>query len=373
TKIVNTTVWARWRRCALVARMGRISSIAAPVVPMKLASSPPTARKAVLVRGVAARSPRRTIPPDTVNSASSSTMNCTYSMRAWATSSGCEASSRPIATGTPGTSGKTAMPSSISTNGIRVQTGKSIADHITFEVRTVRISRAPASGPPVGGADPHTDARGGERESHVGPFAASMTGERRSPSVPTRLPGSPRSVSHGPRRPGRGCPADGPGTARCSARRRCSSGACPVPSPPVREDDPVPSPSAPRRRPFAQLDVFADRPQRGNPLAVVLDAEDLTEEDMQRLARWTNLSETTFLLPPTVPGADYRVRIFTGSEELPFAGHPTLGTARAWLEAGGEPAGEQIVQECAAGLIPVRRDGDRLAFAAPPLRRSGPL
>lgn len=135
----------------------------------------------------------------------------------------------------------------------------------------------------------------------------------------------------------------------------------------------MPSPSAPRRRPFAQLDVFADRPQRGNPLAVVLDAEGLTGEDMQRLARWTNLSETTFLLPPTVPGADYRVRIFTGSEELPFAGHPTLGTARAWLEAGGEPAGERIVQECAAGLIPVRRDGDRLAFAAPPLRRSGPL
>ena len=78
-------------------------------------------------------------------------------------------------------------------------------------------------------------------------------------------------------------------------------------------------------------------------------------------------------LPPTQPGADYRVRIFTASEELPFAGHPTLGTARAWLEAGGESAGERIVQECAAGLIQVRRDGDRLAFAAPPLRRSGAL
>ncbi|HEX7352587.1 PhzF family phenazine biosynthesis protein [Brachybacterium sp.] len=132
-------------------------------------------------------------------------------------------------------------------------------------------------------------------------------------------------------------------------------------------------PSAPRRRPFRQLDVFADRSLRGNPLAVVLDAEDLSDEEMQRLARWTNLSETTFLLAPTDPGADYRVRIFTGSGELPFAGHPTLGTARAWLDAGGAPAGERIVQECAAGLIQVRRDGDRLAFAAPPLRRSGPL
>ena len=129
--------------------------------------------------------------------------------------------------------------------------------------------------------------------------------------------------------------------------------------------------SAPR--PFAQLDVFADRPQRGNPLAVVLDAEGLSEQDMQRVAAWTNLSETTFLLPPTVPGADYRVRIFTPVGELPFAGHPTLGSARAWLHAGGAPAGERIVQECAAGLIEVRQEGERLAFAAPPLRRSGPL
>ncbi|MGO2585737.1 MAG: PhzF family phenazine biosynthesis protein [Brachybacterium tyrofermentans] len=126
-------------------------------------------------------------------------------------------------------------------------------------------------------------------------------------------------------------------------------------------------------RRFLQLDVFADRPQRGNPLAVVLDADDLSDADMQRVARWTNLSETTFLLAPTTQEADYRVRIFTPSGELPFAGHPTLGTARAWLWAGGEPTGEQIIQECAAGLITVRRDGDRLAFAAPPLRRSGPL
>jgi len=132
-------------------------------------------------------------------------------------------------------------------------------------------------------------------------------------------------------------------------------------------------PRTPGAHRFLQLDVFADRPQRGNPLAVVLDADDLSDEDMQRVARWTNLSETTFLLPPTTADADYRVRIFTPSGELPFAGHPTLGTARAWLRAGGEPSGEQIIQECAAGLITVRRDGERLAFAAPPLRRSGPL
>lgn len=135
---------------------------------------------------------------------------------------------------------------------------------------------------------------------------------------------------------------------------------------------------APRRRPFAQLDVFADRPQHGNPLAVVLEADGLSAEYMQRVARWTNLSESTFLLAPTDPGADYRVRIFTPTGELPFAGHPTLGTARAWLDAGGVPAGERIVQECAAGLVQVRRyqapsGGEQLAFAAPPLLRSGPL
>jgi PhzF family phenazine biosynthesis protein len=135
-------------------------------------------------------------------------------------------------------------------------------------------------------------------------------------------------------------------------------------------------PGTPRSHRFLQLDVFADRPQRGNPLAVVLDSGDLDEQDMQRVARWTNLSETTFLLPPTTDAADYRVRIFTPSGELPFAGHPTLGTARAWLHAGGVPAGDRIVQECAAGLIEVRREGEggqQLAFAAPPLLRSGPL
>lgn len=134
------------------------------------------------------------------------------------------------------------------------------------------------------------------------------------------------------------------------------------------------TPPAARRRPFTQVDVFTREPYRGNPLAVVVDAEGLTGEQMQRFANWTNLSETTFLLPPTQPGADYRVRIFTGSEELPFAGHPTLGSAHAWLEAGGKPRQEGVlVQECGAGLVRVKHDGVRLAFAAPPLTRSGPV
>jgi PhzF family phenazine biosynthesis protein len=122
---------------------------------------------------------------------------------------------------------------------------------------------------------------------------------------------------------------------------------------------------------FAQVDVFGSGPCSGNPVAVVLAAEGMGEEEMQRFARWTNLAETTFVLPPTRPEADYRVRIFTPVLELPFAGHPTLGTCHAWLEAGGE-AGDEIVQECEAGLIRIRREGDRLAFAAPPLVRSGP-
>ncbi|NML18400.1 PhzF family phenazine biosynthesis protein [Azohydromonas caseinilytica] len=126
-------------------------------------------------------------------------------------------------------------------------------------------------------------------------------------------------------------------------------------------------------RPYKQVDVFTDQPYRGNPLAVVLDSSGLDGTAMQRFADWTNLSEATFLLPPTQPGADYRVRIFCPGRELPFAGHPTLGSCHAWLEAGGQPRSEHIVQECAAGLIPIRRDGHQLAFAAPPLRRSGPL
>jgi PhzF family phenazine biosynthesis protein len=127
----------------------------------------------------------------------------------------------------------------------------------------------------------------------------------------------------------------------------------------------------PRR--FAQVDVFGSGPCSGNPVAVVLDAEGLGEGDLQRFARWTNLAETTFVLPPTRPEADYRVRIFTPVLELPFAGHPTLGTCHAWLEAGGEArGGTEIVQECDAGLIRIRREADRLAFEAPPLVRSGP-
>jgi len=125
-------------------------------------------------------------------------------------------------------------------------------------------------------------------------------------------------------------------------------------------------------RRFAQLDVFTRVPLRGNPLAVVVDGADMSDDEMARFANWTNLSETTFLLPPTDPSADYRVRIFTTTGELPFAGHPTVGSCRAWLDHGGEPRGQgTIVQECGVGLVDVRVDGDRLAFAAPPLLRSG--
>ena len=126
--------------------------------------------------------------------------------------------------------------------------------------------------------------------------------------------------------------------------------------------------------PFRQVDVFTDMPYRGNPVAVVLDAQGLSDDEMQRFARWTNLSETTFVLAPRASGADYLVRIFTPTSELPFAGHPTLGTCHAWLEAGGRPADpDAIVQECEAGLITVRRTDAGLAFAAPPLVRSGPV
>ena len=127
-------------------------------------------------------------------------------------------------------------------------------------------------------------------------------------------------------------------------------------------------------RRFQQIDVFASAACKGNPLAVVVDAEGLADAQMQAFAAWTNLSETTFLLPPTSGEADYRVRIFTTTTELPFAGHPTLGSCHAWLGAGGRPrsAGE-IVQECGAGLVRVRMGERRLAFAAPPLTRSGEL
>ncbi len=127
------------------------------------------------------------------------------------------------------------------------------------------------------------------------------------------------------------------------------------------------------QRAYRQVDVFTSTPYWGNPLAVVLDGSGLSDEQMQRFARWTNLSETTFLLPPTQAGADYRVRIFTPGGELPFAGHPTLGSCQAWLDTGGQPRDPQrIVQECAVGLVPIRRAGYQLAFAAPPLKRSTP-
>ncbi len=126
--------------------------------------------------------------------------------------------------------------------------------------------------------------------------------------------------------------------------------------------------------PFRQVDVFGSGPLTGNPLAVVHDADHLDAAQMQAFARWTGLSETTFVLVPSDAAADYRVRIFTPGRELPFAGHPTLGTAHAWLAAGGRPRTPgRVVQECGAGLVPVRLDGDRLAFAAPPLTRYEPL
>lgn len=137
-----------------------------------------------------------------------------------------------------------------------------------------------------------------------------------------------------------------------------------------------------RHRPFQQVDVFTATPYRGNPLGVVLDGTDLDTATMQHFTNWTNLSECTFVLPPTpegaAAGADYRVRIFCPGRELPFAGHPTLGTCHAWLRAGGVPrAASHIVQECGVGLVRIRREHsathERLAFAAPPLLKSGPL
>jgi PhzF family phenazine biosynthesis protein len=124
-------------------------------------------------------------------------------------------------------------------------------------------------------------------------------------------------------------------------------------------------------RTFSQVDVFSSEALLGNPVAVVHDADGISEEDMAAFARWTNLSETTFLLTPTTDEADYRLRIFTPGQELPFAGHPTIGSAHAWLEAGGVPRTEgTLVQECGAGLVQLRR-GERLAFAGPPFIRSG--
>jgi PhzF family phenazine biosynthesis protein len=124
-------------------------------------------------------------------------------------------------------------------------------------------------------------------------------------------------------------------------------------------------------RSFRQVDVFSSEPFRGNPVAVVHDADGLSDEEMAGFASWTNLSETTFLLPPTTDEADYRLRIFTPGSELPFAGHPTIGSAHAWLEAGGVPSRDgELLQECGAGLVRVRR-GERLTFAGPPFIRSG--
>lgn len=127
------------------------------------------------------------------------------------------------------------------------------------------------------------------------------------------------------------------------------------------------------RYPFKQVDVFSSQALKGNPLAVVLDADAVSDASMAAFARWTNLSETTFVLAPQNPLADYRLRIFTTLHELPFAGHPTLGSCHAWLESGGQPKGEEIIQECGIGLVRIRRQGKQLAFTAPELLRSGPV
>ena len=150
------------------------------------------------------------------------------------------------------------------------------------------------------------------------------------------------------------------------------------------KDVPLPQNSSPAQKssgrillvkyPFQQVDVFTRVPFEGNPVAVVLDADGLTGDEMQRLARWTNLSETTFVLRPQAAEANYRLRIFTPSRELPFAGHPTLGSCHAWLAASqSSPAAEVVLQECGAGLVPLRRTADGLAFAAPPLLRYEPV
>lgn len=129
-----------------------------------------------------------------------------------------------------------------------------------------------------------------------------------------------------------------------------------------------------RARAFAQVDVFSAQPYRGNPVAVFLDGDDISDDDMQAIARWTNLSATTFVCPPTTPDADYRLRIVTARGELPFAGHPSLGSAHAWLERGGTPRdGAMIVQECGAGLVSIRRSEHGLSFAAPPTVRDGEI
>lgn len=138
---------------------------------------------------------------------------------------------------------------------------------------------------------------------------------------------------------------------------------------PTRKED---SPAAGEFE-FRQVDVFSPQPFRGNPLAVVIGADTLSDEQMKLFSKWTNLSETTFLLRPTDPAADYRVRIFSLGEELPFAGHPTLGTCHAWLAAGGRPKGEEIVQQCGVGRVQLRGSAGRLAFEAPPLRQTASL
>lgn len=122
-----------------------------------------------------------------------------------------------------------------------------------------------------------------------------------------------------------------------------------------------------KSRRFIQCDVFSPVPTQGNALAVVVEAEGLSDAVFKRFAAWTNLAETTFLLPPADPAADYKVRIFTPSREMPFAGHPTLGSCAAWLHSGGVPKEDGVVrQECGVGIVDIDISGEQFAFAAPP-------
>jgi PhzF family phenazine biosynthesis protein len=155
-----------------------------------------------------------------------------------------------------------------------------------------------------------------------------------------------------------------------AAAAAVTSAASPTETAPGKRHEPVTSATA---FAFQQVDVFSSKPLLGNPLAVVVGADAMSDDQMAAFANWTNLSETTFLLAPRAPGADYRVRIFTREREVPFAGHPTLGSCHVWLAAGGAPKGKEIVQECGLGLIHIRRGPDRLSFAAPALVRSGPV
>ncbi len=225
---------------------------------------------------------------------------------------------------------------------------------------------------PAAAGDAAGDRRAGLRHRHSAGACDVALGIGAGPAVPLgqRARAVVRQQHRDPRRGGRRRPRDALGVG--AGPGRPSRAARPAPG---RDGAGAPGRAsrAGMTRRFTQADVFTAVPLLGNPVAVVHDADGMSDDEMAAVARWTNLSETTFLLPPSDPAADYRVRIFTTSGELPFAGHPTLGSAHAWLAAGGVAADEDVVvQECGVGLVEVRRGG-RPAFAAPPLLRSGPL